>query len=777
MRMKWCKFLACLLGIILSLCSISFAQNTRINKITVIGTEFTSPELVRVNSGLAEDQLFSTLALQDAIRSIYALGSYDDAKILVSKGPYGFDIEIHVHELPRVGKIEFSGNKKIKEDKLIKVIGFGKNAFLSKSKIFNAINSVRSKYSSEGYAGVTVKYDAKKASPGYVDIEFKIDEVKTSRIISIEFEGNKIYTDRKLRSLMDSKQKSILRSGKFDKQKYDEDLLKIEDLYRNKGYITAEIIKDSIGRVADGINITIWIEEGEKFYYKGISFTGNEKFTDDELLSKVKLKKGDVFSQKKLENTIQDIYFAYTDDGYIHARVEPNRKISGDNVSLDVSIDEGPRARIRYLYIEGNNRTFENVIRREVILFPGQIFKRDLLFISQRNVYFLNFFEDVVPEFKVLPNGDVDLTLKVTEKPIGRFQIGAAYNARDKFVGSISIGYPNVLGRGWNTDVMFEFGKLINNLSLSFTEPWLFNTPTSSGFDIYNTTSEWEGNYTELRRGGAIRFGRKLFKPRYFSVYARYKLESVKYFNISDSYVSSPSYDIRAIDWPQSESSLMLTIERDSRDSRLFASKGSKNSISIENSGGFIGGQIDFQKFWFKSDWYFPLYKYLTFVAKGHLVLLTNIFGNSEKVPYGERFYPGGISFDGQIRGYNDRSVGPILHSEPVFDSLVIPDANGNLPLIKPSYDYRAGGRAALILTSELRVPVIKDQLYFSTFVDAGNAWMKPRQINVRELVTGAGFGVRFVVPMMGIIGLDFGWGFDREKPDWQIHFQIGQEF
>ncbi len=299
--MKWCKFLACLLGIILSLCSISFAQNTRINKITVVGTEFTSPELVRVNSGLAENQLFSTLALQDAVRSIYALGSYDDAKILVSKGPYGFDIEIHVHELLRVGKIEFSGNKKIKDDKLVKVIGFGKNAFLSKSKIFNAVNSVKSKYSSEGYAGVTVKYDAKKADPGYVDIEFKIDEVKTSRIISIEFEGNEIYSDRKLRSLMDSKQKSILRSGKFDKQKYDEDLLKIEDLYRNKGYITAEIIKDSIGRVADGINITIWIEEGEKFYYKGISFTGNAKFTDDELLSKVKLKKGDVFSQKNLK--------------------------------------------------------------------------------------------------------------------------------------------------------------------------------------------------------------------------------------------------------------------------------------------------------------------------------------------------------------------------------------------------------------------------------------------------------------------------------------------
>ncbi len=758
--------------------SLLFGAET-IRKITVIGCEATSPELVRVNSGLEEGEPYSTSKIEDAVKSIYALGNFADVRILTTKTPYGYDIEIRVVELPRVESIEFEGNKKIKDEDLEKEINLVDGSFISDAAIFDAIKKIEKKYNKEGRYDVSVKYELKDSEQkNYKKLIFHIDEGKDLRVKQIKFVGNKEFSDKKLRRQMDTKQRWLLRSGKFDPEKYQKDLQNIEDFYHSKGFITAQITKDTVEKTDKGIFITIYIDEGKKYYLKNISVQGNKIFATDKLMKYFKLEPGDVFNQKKMDESIQNIYLAYSDDGYIHAQVNPEKQISGDSVSVDVSIEEGPQAHIHLINIAGNTRTFEKVIRRELVLYPGDVFRRNLLVVSQRNVYFLNYFEDVVPEFNILQNGDVDITLKVTEKPIGKFQVGAGYNAQDKLTGNISIGWPNVLGRGWTLDLSYEFGKLKNNFSISFTEPWLFDTPTSFGFDLYNTRWTWSGYYTEYRTGGAIRLGRKLWRPRYVSISGRYKLESVKYEDIGSNYTPSPAYDITQIDWPRVESSILLAIERDSRDSRVFASKGSRNTISFENSGGIIGGQIEFQKLWLKSDWYFPAHKYLTLVGKAHLGLLANLWGdNPDAVPFGERFFPGGVSFDGQIRGYTDRSVGPIAWTEAGYDSSAIPDANGRIPLTSPSTPYMPGGRAVLILTGELRFPIMKDQLYVGLFGDAGNSWLDPKDIQLKGLKRSVGVGARFVVPMMGILGIDFGYGFDKTKPGWEMHFQIGPEF
>ncbi len=757
---------------------IACSQHLVINKINVYGTEQTSPELVKVNSGLEVGKPLSIAALQEAIRSIYALGSYEDVRILATKGPYGYDIEIRVKELPRLGKLIFKGNKKLKKSELEKVSKLQTGTYLSSAKIFRAIKEIQSKYAKEGLPGVEIKYELKASDKkGQVDLIFHINEKEAAYVEKIEFIGIKAFSPRKLKKLMETKEKSLFRSGKFDPEQYRKDLDKIEEYYHKKGYITAKIIRDSVGYSGKRIHIKIWLDEGKQYYLKEVKFVGNTIFDDEKLISLLRVKPGKVFNLEKMQQTYQDIYFAYTDEGYIHCQIDPKQDIKDDSVSVTILINEGKQAHVRLIEIVGNTRTFEKVIRRELVIYPGDVFRRNLLILSQRNVYFLNYFEEVVPEFRMLPNGDVDITFRVKEKSIGRFQVGAGYNARDKLVGTISIGMPNAFGRGWTLDLNYEFGHLRNNLSFSFTEPWLFDTPTLLGIDLYNTIWHWEGHYSELRRGGAIRLGRKLIKPRFFSIYTRYKLESVEIYDVSESYIPYPAYDITKIDWPQLESSIMLSIERDSRDSRLFATKGSKNSISVEHAGEFLGGDIEFQKVIVKSDWYFPLHKYLTFVFKANYGILTNMWGDPEKVPYGERFFPGGMSFDGQIRGYTDRSIGPLAYTEPVYDSTAIPDAAGRIPMISPSMPYQPGGRSTLTLNLELRVPIVKDQLYVFGFFDAGNAWLKPSQTRLSDLKRGAGFGVRFVVPMMGIFGLDFGYGFDLTKPGWQVHFWIGPEF
>ncbi|RKZ29595.1 outer membrane protein assembly factor BamA, partial [bacterium] len=700
-------------------------------------------------------------------------------RILTTKTPYGYEVEIRVKEFPRVEKIEFKGNKKLDDKKLEEAISLDEGSFLSNAKIFDAIKTIEKKYIQEGRYGISVKYEIKDGSKkGLKKLVFHIDEGEDKRVKEIKFIHNEVFSDRKLRGEMETKPKGFLRSGKFNPQQYSQDLQNIEDFYHKRGYITAEVIADSVLEKEDGIYITIYVNEGKKYYLGDISIQGNSVMKIEQLMKQFKLEPGDVFNQEEMDESIQNIYLAYSDEGYIHAQVEPKRHISDDTVSVTVNIEEGPRANVRLINITGNTRTFEKVIRRELVLYPGKVFRRNLLVISQRNVYFLNYFEDVVPEFEILPNGDVDITLKVVEKPIGRFQVGAGYNARDKLVGNISIGWPNVLGRGWTLDLTYEFGKLRNNFSISFTEPWLFDTPTSFGFDIYSTRWVWEGYYTEYRSGGAIRLGRKLWKPRYVSLYGRYKLESVEYTDIESGYTPSAAYDITAIDWPQWESSVNFTIERDSRNSRIFASSGSKNSISIESAGGPIGGQIEFHKLWLKSDWYFPAHKYITLVGKVHLGMLENLWGdNPDAVPFGERFFPGGVSFDGQIRGYSDRSIGPVAWTTAEFDSNAIPDAAGNFPMITPSTPYMPGGRAVLTLTAEIRIPIMKDQFYVGFFADAGDAWLKPEDITFSDLKRSIGLGARFVIPMMGILGIDFGYGFDKTRPGWEMHFQIGPEF
>ncbi|MCD6595178.1 outer membrane protein assembly factor BamA [bacterium] len=758
--------------------SLLFGAET-IRRITVVGSEATSPELVRVNSGLNEGEPYSTSKIEDAIKSIYALGNFADVRILTTKGSYGYDIEIRVVELPRVESIEFDGNKKVDDDDLKKEINLVDGSFISDAAVFDAIKKIEKKYNKEGRYDVSIKYELKDGEQkSFKKLVFHIDEGKDLRIKQIKFVGNKEFSDKKLRKQMDTKQKGFLRSGKFDPEKYQQDLQNIEDFYHSKGYITTQITKDTLDKNDNGIFITIYLDEGKKYYLKDIAISGNEIFKSENLMKFFKLESGDIFNQKKMDQSIQNIYLAYSDDGYIHAQVNPEKQIADDSVSVNVSIVEGPQAHVRLINIASNTRTFEKIIRRELVLHPGNVFRRNLLVMSQRNVYFLNYFEDVVPEFNMLPNGDVDITLKVTEKPIGKFQVGAGYNAQDKLVGNISIGWPNVLGRGWSLDLGYEFGKLKNNFSISFTEPWLFDTPTSFGFDIYNTRWTWDGYYTEYRTGGAIRLGRKLWKPRYFTVSGRYKLESVKYEDIESNYTPSPAYDITTIDWPRIESSVLLTIERDSRNSQVFASKGSRNTISFENSGGIIGGQIEFQKLWLKSDWYFPAHKYLTLVGKAHFGMLENLWGNNaDAVPFGERFFPGGVSFDGQIRGYSDRSVGPMAWTEAGYDSTAIPDADGRIPLTSPSTPYMPGSRAVLIFTTELRFPIMKDQLYVGFFADAGDAWLDPKNMKLKGLKRSVGVGARFVVPMMGILGIDFGYGFDKSTPGWEMHFQIGPEF
>ena len=328
------------------------------------------------------------------------------------------------------------------------------------------------------------------------------------------------------------------------------------------------------------------------------------------------------------------------------------------------------------------------------------------------------------------------------------------------------MGWPNFLGSGQTLTFDANIGKVRNTFSISYFEPWLMDTPTSLGISLYVQERDWYDWFTESRRGGSIRVGRRLRWPdNYFKMFMSYRLEELKYYSWSPSYVENNAdnpYSVDKTAWPQKTSVLSLSIERDSRNLAQFATKGMDIYWTGELGGTFLGGQWDYWKQVAGADFYYtPLWKF-TFALKGKWGLMRGIHDRDRGVPYSERFTPGGTDIDGIIRGYDDSRIGPTT-------------ASGGF----------IGGRSEAIYNLEMVIPVAEQQFYALLFADAGMAFLTGDELRdnffrYQKLYKSVGFGFRVIAPMIGIIGFDFGIplnGPKYEQGKLKPHFQIGRGF
>ncbi|MCK4428600.1 MAG: outer membrane protein assembly factor BamA, partial [candidate division Zixibacteria bacterium] len=531
----------------------------------------------------------------------------------------------------------------------------------------------------------------------------------------------------------------------------------------------------------------IVLTEGDKYKFGETNWEGNKLFSAEKLNKLVKFKEGEIYNQEKYEETLGNIYSVYQEEGYIYVMVEDNVVTRGNIVNIDYHITEGMPANVHKINIEGNTKTKEKVIRRELFILPGQRFRRSLLMRSIRNVMYLNYFANVEPDYEVLENGDIDLSIKVEEKPTGQFMFGAGYGARDKWVGNIGLGIPNLFGNGQNLRLNWDFGKRRQTVEFSFTEPWFRDTPTSVGFDVYQINRKWYDEFTEETQGFSLRLGRRLSWPdNFFRVFWRYRWEKLRYYDFADDITrpshplwdvnlplsfnqvlefvnpSDPVHPLALVKWPRKSASTSFTILRDSRDLPQFATRGSVFSWYTELAAEFLGGNIAYHKHIFETRYY--LKTFWKFVLAFHAKVGV-LDGRDREAPevYSERFSPGGTDPDGMIRGYSDGSIGPV-------------NSEGRL----------LRGRSVLVYNVVYQFPFVEQQIYGLFFADAGNAWLSGRAIRPfalrhksdLDLFRSAGVGVRLVVPGMGVIGFDFAYGFDHpEKGEWRPHFQFGTTF
>ncbi len=741
---------------------IGSADAATIDSVKVEGNYRSDTSLILATSGLSPGRELTPVAVQQTIRRLYKLSIFSDVAVLrqPSDRPNRDVVVIRVREFPTLDRVYMDGFDKIDEDDLLTEIRFASGQVVSPRAILRGRQSMLRKYRDEGYHMAEVDWDTTASEvPGKIDLVYRITEGQKVQVDRIRFHGNFALTDADLQKVMETKEDRWWRSADYDEDLYFDDKEMVLSLYRRHGYRDASVAADTVylGESGEDLYIDITVDEGQEYQFGQIEWDGNDLVPDREIHALVTLSEGNVYDEEAITESRVNIYNAYQERGYLGANIQPFETIRKDTIDIDISIVEGQPSRIRLIEIVGNTKTKEKVIRRELVMRPGDVFRRSAMERSFRNIFFLNYFEEVAPDVKPLPDGDVDLIWSVTEKHTGRATLAVGYGQEDKLVGQIGLGIPNLFGNGQAVDFNWEFGRTTNNFYLSFSEPWIFDTPTSGSITLFSTRRNLDVD--ESNEGFSVRVGRRLrFPDDYSRVVASYRFAQSDYSfpsNWTDAdkrrFVSEPD------DLPFITSSLGLGYIRDARNLPMFPTAGSYFSYNITVAGGPMGGDVRYNRHEAKAEFYLPLLKVKTWEPA--LGLKTS-FGHINApdrfdVPLGERFRPGGISWDGQIRGYVDWGIGP-------------KDEQGRL----------IGGFTQLITTAEISIPVVPQQIYGVLFADAGNAWLSIPEMDPYNMYRSLGFGIRIQSGLVGVIGFDFAYGFDRPNIEggarWETHFQFG---
>jgi len=774
----------------LLLVSLAFGQaqamRVKIASIDVVGTKTATPDVVISASGLEPGMQASQEDFSEAVKQLWSLGLFSDVKIYSDRETgEGLFLIISVEEYPRLDKVVLKGNKKLKKKEIEEALDLHPGQALTPFLVYESQRIIQNLYYEDGYLLaeiVPTTFEGKKENSR--SVQFDITENRKVKVGKIQFTGNTQLSDRKLRKKMDKIKEE--RWWKFwadtefsiDNLRADERL--IEEYMHSIGYRDAEVLGDTLYYSDDlkRMFFEIHLYEGAKYKYGDVTVTGNTVIESEDILSALGISRGDQYNSEKLVEAVElGVRSPYMDRGYLYCQVNPvETPVAADTVDIRLEITEMNPVHIRHINIVGNDKTKENVIRRELRIFPGDLFSRTALMRSQREVMILNYFGNVVPDVIPYDEDEIDLVFEVEEKNTGTATASAGYSERDGFIGTVGLQFPNFRGNGQQLSFSFQRAYSYEALSISFVEPWLFNTPNLLGISLFdqnrsqgtNTSylgysSSYSTPYDVHTTGGSLTFGRRFQWPdNYFrgrwtfrAAVDRYDLDRIYYQSIFDRV--NPAHLEKT-----SGISLNQTITRDSRNAPEFPTTGSVLTLNTVYSGQALGGNESFFKQKASLEWYTPIWKdklaMRTYFEGGILEQLEK--DSTHIIPYDEYFFMGGagLIYGSALRGYSERSVGT-LEGDTYF-----------------------GGMATFKYTLEMRYQLSPNpMMYLIAFAEAGNVWDDFNSSSLFDLKRSAGFGGRVIMPPLGMLGIDIGWGFDNDPvPDWkspQYHFIFGQQF
>jgi len=757
-----------LLLLFASALSAQTAEQT-ISAIDVVGARTVGARQVRAWSELEEGDTFSSEVVAAAIRKLFETGKFADIFVYRQDEDAGVRLIFNLDEFPRIKQISFRGNDKIKDDDLRDAFGPSVGQFANPAVLVRELAPLRELYLEKGYYNMSAHLDSSLVDASNLqNLVVTIDEGRKVKARTIAFTGNTVFSDDDLRGEMKQSTGGFLKSATFKKQQFEEDKQRLVAHYQDHGHLDAAVTNVDLEFVENNerLDLLLHIDEGPLYTVGQINWEGNTVFDDIAVARLILLEKDDIFREGDYQETVQVLHSLYWDSGYIYITIEPERDIHEDVVDVTFRFQEGEPARVRDVAIVDNLKTYDNVILREMHVFPGDLFSNSLVGLSQRDIFQLGYFEDVQVDFRPADTaGDIDLVMKVKEKQTGQFSFGMAYNAQTSATGFIQIAETNFRGKGQNIGLAWQFGSRQRYVDLNFTEPWFMGHPMLVGVDLFDRYQYNFDDFYESRiKGLATRLGRRIPGTRYSRVGLRYELSETRLSNFSFGYIDyldrleaqvgaeDMEFErLDEVDWPRTKSAVTLSFSRNSTDNPFFPTAGSRSNYSVELSGGMLAGEIEYQKHLLKHSYYQKLPGGFALHLKTAMGLIHGL-SDPDGVPDYEKFRLGGNRIY-PLRGYRDLEVVP----------------RGNPGFI--------GGRFYTIMSSEILYPLTQ-AVQLLGFIDQGDTWNSFGEADFTNLRKGAGFGIRVEVPMMGTIGFDYGYGFDRAGgPGWEPHFNFGTFF
>lgn len=841
---------------------INYAGTPRtvvVGGIAVSGVQGYEDYMLSGISGLSVGQTITVPGtdITDAVKRYWKHGLFSDVSIsadsIVGNKIY---LNIYLQTLPRVSEINYIGLKKSERDDMEAKLGLLKGGQVTPNTISRAKFLAKKYFDDKGFnnADIDIMQRDDVSNKNSVILDVIVDKKAKMRVRHIEIVGNKALSDKKIKGTLFTKGafKKIHESGKFDNifkskkytpERWKEDKRNLIKKYNEYGYRDAVILKDSVWTVDDKhVDILVKVDEGVKYYLRNITWVGNTVYSTDYLNALLGMKKGDVYNQtllnKRLTEDEDAVGNKYWNNGYLFYNLQPTEvNIVGDSIDLEMRITENQQARLNHVRINGNDRLYENVIRRELKTKPGDLFSKEALMRSARELASMGHFdpEKVNPDVKPDPeDGTVDINWNLVPKNndqiefslgwsqsglIGRvglklnnFSIRNLFSRNSEHRGILPIGDGEVLSLGVQTN-----GRFYQSYNMNYSTNWFggkrptqfsvgayYSKATDVSSNFYN--SSWRSNYmnymygygnyaynnyenyldpdTYIKMFGAnLGWGKRLRWPDdYFMLsvqlaYTRYMLKNWKYFLMTTGNANNLN--------------LNLSVSRTSTDNPLFPRRGSEFTASLSltppwskwdkkdyehlaldrQSSTFLAEQqekykwVEYHKWKFKAKTYTALsggQKCFVLMTRVELGLLGS-YNRFKKSPF-ETYYVGGDGMSGYSTGYAEETVG--LRG---YD-------NGSLT----PYGYE--GYAYDRMSLELRYPFLlgNTTIYGLGFLEAGNAWDDTRKFNPFDMKRSAGLGVRIFLPMVGLMGIDWAYGFDNvfgKRGGSQFHFILGQEF
>jgi outer membrane protein insertion porin family len=761
--------------------AVALAQGTApiVSKIEITGNQRVEDDAIRIHVSQQPGQPLDDAAVDADLKAIYKMGFFSDVRDHIEHRGGQNVLVYTVTERPQISDVKLYGMKAIRsnDDKIVAAVKVHPGSILDPVAVKETIANITQIYKDKGYTDARVTFKAIPQPDNTAFAEFDVAEGGTVQITDIKFEGNKVFSDRELRTVVATKTYSRLLSwltgwGALDQKKLQEDVDRLTAFYYDSGYLNVQVQHPRIVRTGDKISVTYVIDEGTPFRVGRINIEGNLKFPRRELRKQLTMKSGELFRGSVLQHQVLALSDFYSNRGYAYVNVDPRTQLiaSTKRVNVTFVVNPGHEVLIDRINISGNTKTADKVIRREIQVQEQEPYSAESIRESKVRLDRLGFFSDTrVTTSPATQPDKINLDVNVSEANTASFQVAGGFDSYQSLFGNFTLGNTNLFGGGESLILNAQVGFLFQNFSISYTEPWFLDIPLGVGMQLFDNKqyllsfNQASAGFTLTTTYPLTELGFKKLGPfslKDVSAGVGYTFQSVGITGLSPF----TTFQIARFRGYTQTSEITPTIRRFTVDNPIDPRTGTVESLTMQVGG--LGGGNSFVKGVVHGRYFYPFLKSQTlgtFVVSQGITfgIGTNLqSGTGGELPLYERFFPGGVGGPGDVRGYQLYSLGPQV---TIFDQAGTPISVQDV-----------GGSKELLLSNEITFPILSGLgIRGVLFADAGQSFRLKDSLDVTKLQAAFGFGVRWKSPF-GPLAVDLAFPINPRPADQSTVFEIG---